>query len=49
MLSKEEVDKLNEKTNEVEKQFESWRCDKSMKNYIKWLQKLYENFGGDTK
>lgn len=49
MLSNKEVDELNKKTNEVEKRFECWNHEKTIGNYIKWLQKLYENFGGDTK
>lgn len=47
MLNKKEVEELNQKTNEVEKQFEFWNHDKTMKNYIKWLQRIYRNFGGD--
>ena len=44
MLNNKEVDELNKKTNEVENVFEKWNREKTIGNYVKWLQKIYENF-----
>ena len=46
MLNRKDVEEFKRKTNEVEKHYENWNQKKTIVNYVKWLQKIYENFGG---